>query len=500
MACAAWCTSKRKRRFWPCCLGLLTVWSGLSQQAEAQTLPEAVQSALRETPRIEAARRALQAIRARKARAISGYLPSLDLSLGTGEEWNDTTTTRLTEGENRLRRGELQVTLNQPLFDGFSTWHQVAENDARERTERAALDSAADEVALDTVLAYLEVLKQRELHQLLQEQERLHRQILARVQDMASLGLSTSVDAELSQSRLKLIVSDLVSASGAGQKAATRFRRLVGREPGPLEPAVLSPATLPGSLEIALEQALRLNATLMRSKGELASTTASHAGNHARYWPKLGLDVGYSNTDNVGGTRGYNENVRAMVRLNVNLFHGGSDLATVRESAEQVGRSQGLLDEVQATVLEDVRVAWDRMQTARERLARLDEHLESKQKVTSAYHEQFRMGLRPLLDVLNSENELTSARNARVNESYEQQIAGYRLLAVVGLLRTVFVGDQPALPAPSGSLQVKVEVEEPSAPETPAVASQPLAVETLDQASELLWQESSALVEGIGAP
>ncbi|MBF0214091.1 MAG: TolC family outer membrane protein [Magnetococcales bacterium] len=511
---------KRKRGVLPRCaamLSLLTVWPG---SVLAESLPDAVQAALRETPRIEAARRSLKAVQERKGRAISGYLPSLDLSMGSGEEWNNTTSTRPVEGENHLRRGELQVNLNQPLFDGFSTWHQMAENDAKETAEQAALDSASDEVVLDTVLAYLEVLKQRELQQLLREQEQHHRQILSRVRDMASLGLSTSVDAELSDSRLRLILSDLVSANGAVQKAVTRYQRMVGREPGPLEPPGV-PSGLPTSLQQAEELALQLNPSLRRSKGELASTRATHAGNYSRYWPKLGLDVGYSNTDNVGGVRGYNENMRAMVRLNVNLFHGGSDLATVRESAEQVGRSQGLLDDARDTVVEEVRVAWERRQIALERLARLDDHLESKQKVTSAYHEQFRMGLRPLLDVLNAENELTTARNTRVNEFYEHLSSGYRLLAAMGTLRQAFPSEGSAPTPAVRPFQEMAEGRAGKAQSIPASVVRdpsPVAamvreaipasmvhdagadaldgVDTLDEASELLWQESSAIATG----
>ncbi|GAB0057232.1 hypothetical protein SIID45300_01555 [Candidatus Magnetaquicoccaceae bacterium FCR-1] len=429
--------------------------------ALADSIPEAMRSALKDTPRIEAARRSLQAIKERRARAVSGYLPTLDLSLATGNEWSNTTSTRPVEGEVRLQRGEMQVTLNQPLFDGFSTWHQVAENDARESSEQAALDQASEEVALDTVLAYLEVLRQRELQHLLREQEEVHTLILERVRDMARLGIVTSVDADLSESRLKLIISDLASAEGSVRKAATRFRRMVGREPGVLDPALSPVGFLPKTLQEAIEWATHHNASLKRSKGDLESSRASHAGNYARYWPKVGLDLGYSNTDNVNGTRSYNENVRAMVRMNVNLFHGGADLATVRESAEQLGRSQGLYDEAQETVYEEVRTAWERIRTSRERFAKLEDHLEAKQRVTASYHEQFKMGLRPLLDVLNSENELTAAKNALVNEKYEELSASYRLMAAMGILRASLPGGDPDKPL-SAPNQEMVNAPRPS--------------------------------------
>ncbi|MEO5347483.1 MAG: TolC family outer membrane protein [Magnetococcus sp. YQC-9] len=471
----------------------------------ADSLPEAMLSALQDTPRIKAARRSLQVIKERRARAVSGYLPTLDLSMATGNEWSNTPSTRPVEGEVRLQRGEMQVTLNQSLFDGFSTWHQVAENDARESSEQAALDLASEEVALDTVLAYLEVLRQRELQQLLREQEEGHTLILERVRDMAQLGIVTSVDADLSESRLKLIISDLASAEGLVRKASTRFRRMVGREPGSLDPPLPPVGFLPKSLQEAIEWAARHNASLKRSKGDLESSRAAHAGNYSRYWPKVGLDVGYSNTDNVNGVRSYNENVRAMVRMNLNLFHGGADLATVRESAEQVGRSQGLLDEAQETVYEEVRTAWERIRTAQERMDKLDAHLEAKRRVTTSYHEQFKMGLRPLLDVLNSENELTAARNALVNEKYEELSASYRLMAAIGILRASLPGGEPDKFAPNQEMvksprqsestelspPLRESVVSPPAPRDPSVFA-PMLRESATSASPLRESAASA--------
>jgi len=52
----------------------------------------------------------------------------------------------------------------------------------------------------------------------------------------------------------------------------------------------------------------------------------------------------------------------------------------------------------------------------------------------SAYKQQFTLGQRTLLDVLNTENELFEARKSYVNANYDELFAQYRLLNAEGKL------------------------------------------------------------------
>ena len=52
----------------------------------------------------------------------------------------------------------------------------------------------------------------------------------------------------------------------------------------------------------------------------------------------------------------------------------------------------------------------------------------------NAYKQQFTLGQRTLLDVLNTENELFEARKNYVNADYDELFAQYRLLNAEGKL------------------------------------------------------------------
>ena len=88
----------------------------------AQTLIEAVEATLDFSPIVKLDESNLIAAKEVRAQAKSGYLPSVDLLLGVGQERSDNTTTRanglLNEPVTRQERG-LQI--SQMLYDGFFT-------------------------------------------------------------------------------------------------------------------------------------------------------------------------------------------------------------------------------------------------------------------------------------------------------------------------------------------------------------------------------------------
>ena len=69
-------------------------------------------------------------------------------------------------------------------------------------------------------------------------------------------------------------------------------------------------------------------------------------------------------------------------------------------------------------------------------------------KVLTGYEEQFELGLRSLLDVLDLENELFDTRVSMVEAEYRYKFAHYRLLTTTGtLLSTLGVALPESIPA-----------------------------------------------------
>ena len=104
--------------------------------------------------------------------ANSGWLPSLDLSLITGN------VDEKRPSDSNYDSSEAELTLTQNLFDGFDTTNQI--NQARSRIASAVyrLYDTADNAALDAVSAYNNVLSANELVKLAEKNVRSHEQTL----------------------------------------------------------------------------------------------------------------------------------------------------------------------------------------------------------------------------------------------------------------------------------------------------------------------------------
>jgi len=81
-----------------------------------------------------------------------------------------------------------------------------------------------------------------------------------------------------------------------------------------------------------------------------------------------------------------------------------------------------------------VRLAYNAYATARDRIPSLDRYVKSSNATRAAYAQQFAIGQRTLLDLLDSENEYFTARSTEATGRYIQLSAKYRILNAMGQL------------------------------------------------------------------
>jgi len=81
-----------------------------------------------------------------------------------------------------------------------------------------------------------------------------------------------------------------------------------------------------------------------------------------------------------------------------------------------------------------VRLSWSALQTVNNQMGYFQQHVDSSEKSRDAYIQQFSLGQRTLLDLLDSENEVFSSRTSLVNAQFDQLFAMYRILNSMGAL------------------------------------------------------------------
>jgi outer membrane protein, adhesin transport system len=188
----------------------------------------------------------------------------------------------------------------------------------------------------------------------------------------------------------------------------------------------------PVTMENAITRALSENPIVHGAREALSASKAEHELSRVSFFPRLDLELTGSTADNQDGVSGQSTDFTAMVRMRFNLFNGFATTAGSRrtfESARAAAEDEG---EVRRTLREDVRTALDRLKSERARLKPLREGFKESKNVVLAYAEQFTVGRRSLIDLLDAANERFTFASDLAEAEYDELLASYRLAFQLG--------------------------------------------------------------------
>jgi adhesin transport system outer membrane protein len=190
--------------------------------------------------------------------------------------------------------------------------------------------------------------------------------------------------------------------------------------------------TVPASLEAARKVMLENNALLKQADADVEATRQQYEAQKSRFYPNVNVEVGRTMDNNLDGTRGHNQEWQAMVRMRYNLYNGGSDQATLTSYAYKMKEAQDVKNNALRQLNEELRLAWNAKNNAEQQVPIAKEYAERSVTVRSAYQEQFSLGDRTLLDMLDSENEVFTAQRRYVELQFVDMFTTYRISARTG--------------------------------------------------------------------
>ena len=424
----------------------------MSPAGYTETLGQAVQLALQNHPDIKIAKNQKHAIEHEWRIAKAGYRPTVDLATGYGVERAENNTTRNRAGRNgtdgepyrTLNRYESSLTASQMLFDGFETSSEICQQKERFNSARYNVMEAEEAVSLAAVEAYVEVLRNMELVAIAKDNYSTHLRYLKQIKQRAEGGRGNMADVRQADGRVALIRANLQSAEGDLANAKANYLEVVGKLPEGVSLPTPPVEVLPSTIDDAIARAIANNPALGSAQHDIKAAKAAKRTAKASFYPRFDAELEASHDHNQGGVseKGTDRNYQAMVRMRYNLYRGGADTARVRERASRVQEARESLERDRRLVEEGMYVAWNNLETARTRIQPLSQHVMASDATRKAYGEQFDIGQRSLLDLLDSEIEFYSARTALVNAKYALDFAVYNVLAQSGELANTVGGQR----------------------------------------------------------
>lgn len=418
----------------------------------ALTLDEAVDQAVSSHPRMATARAQRQASDERIRQTQARYLPTVELNAFLGREAVERPGSA-SVGEDTAYETPRSIALEveQVLFDGFSRTNELEQRVAETNAAAGRVTAEAEALALETVSAYFDVLRQRRILDISEESIAIHNRYVGLVGRAFDGGGATRGEVEQAKERLAAAESfqrDIQLSLGV---AEARLVNLLGAPAGALSDSG-GPSDMPASLDQALDIALRENSQLRVFNEEVRAAQFAAEERRSPYFPQVSLEGSAQRAEDIAGIDG--EDNRYGVRLNFswNLYNGGGDTAREREALQELAAASRQRDTALRDVRETVERAWSD-------LAALDQLIESRRhqashsaRVVEAYRDEYDTGVRDFLDILNAEASLLNTRVEIETASAIRRVAAYTLIAASGQILQEFGVSQDATALPLGEV------------------------------------------------
>jgi adhesin transport system outer membrane protein len=405
--------------------------------AQAQSLPKQLVDVTRKAvvtnPEIQARWREFTASGFEQDFARSGYKPQVDVIGSTGKEWLD----RPDIGSRDFTRSGVGITLQQMLFDGFFTRSEVSRLGYARLVRFYELLDASESTSLAAMQAYADVAKESELVKETEENYVEHKLITQLIEQRVSSGVSRGADNEQATGRLALAESNLITEISNLHDVSARYLRVIGDAPPktlPPLPENLKFAGLPGSTVDAIKTGLPTNPAINAAFENVRASRMQIETAKAGYYPRLYLRAGSTHDRNRAAILGTTRDDYIELALNWNLYRGGADEARQKQAVELRYQARDLQEKACRDARQTLGIAVNDYLRLTEQLKYLDEHRLSTEKLRQAYRQQFEIGQRTLLDLLNTQNEYFEANRAYISARYNHIMAQARALAAMGRL------------------------------------------------------------------
>jgi adhesin transport system outer membrane protein len=306
------------------------------------------------------------------------------------------------------------------------------------RTDGAAnrVEERSEYIALNVSRQYIDYLLQQRLVAVAEDNVAFHQKLAGDLGQGVRQGSISIADQQQAEERLQAAKVKLTEAKEDQTNAAILFHQIAGMPIGqPTMPPDLS-SRMPPNVEDAVDLARANNPLVQEAMADIDAARAETAAAEAELYPKIGLEGRARVGEDIDGFEGRTEDYGARVVLRWDVFNSGINKAKVHEMESRESEKRFRLHEVSRQAEAETRTAWNRVEIQQHVVGELEQQSRVSDDLLLSYREQFNVGRRSLLDVLDAQNTRYNVQAQAETARFSQLYAQYRVLAASNLLLT----------------------------------------------------------------
>ena len=421
---------------------LLTALAGPTP-ALADTIEAALVRAYQNNPQLNAQRAQVRSTDEGVPQALSGYRPTVKVTLGTGYQYQDVQQVQkglAIHTDPPLQPNSAGVTVTQTLYNGNITANKTRAAESQVSGTREALRSLDQTVLLSAATIYMDYLRDSATLEVQRSNVRVLEQTLKQTRDRFNVGEVTRTDVAQSEAQLAAGKTQALTAESTLTTTRANFRRVIGNEPTNLAPGSPVDRFLPPTLASAVELSLT----------EHPDVTAAMYGIDVNYL-QVKINEGAllpTVTVAANATTAYQQTIQtfrtntasALATATIPIFQGGAEYSLIRQSKENLAQQRLNLEKTRDQVRANVVQFWGALQAGKAQVQSAQAQVTASEIALNGVREEAKAGQRTTLDVLNAQQALVNARVALVTAQHDRVVASYNVLSAVGRLAPQVLG------------------------------------------------------------
>ena len=390
----------------------------------ALNLPEVVNLALCNNPQTREVWASSRAQAAQVGVSKASYLPGANLSASGN---------RTSPGTGQRSYG---LTLSYLLYD-FGTRAAGVEN-ARQllAAANATQDSPVQAVFLQAVQSFYQTQATQAALDAALESERAAKESFAAAEARYAAGSATPADKLQAQTAYSQATLNQITASGNLNNAKGALANMLGVDANQnIVLAAANTAAVPASFDrdvaALIEEARLRRPDLHAAAAQVKAAQANVDAVRASGKPSVSLTASTNQTSAAGITT---SGASFGVNLSVPLFAGFAPTYRIRAAEAQVEAQTAQLERLRLQVALDVWTAYQNLITATQSLRTTADLLNSAQQSERVALGRYKAGVGSILDVLNAQSALASARQQRIQSTFNWNVNRATLAQAMGSL------------------------------------------------------------------
>ncbi|MGI4851028.1 MAG: TolC family outer membrane protein [Janthinobacterium lividum] len=411
------------------------------QLENAHPFNKALVDAYNYNPDIKARLRAYYATSENLSQAIGGWRPTITGQASTGYSLVDDQIgngQRTRKGTSSSNPKAASVNVTQNLYKGGTTVANTKVAESQIRSARADLQNVEQSTLLKAIQAYTDLWYNRERVKTIQTSENFYKQSLDQARTQADVGESSSTDVAQAESSYEKSVADRSAAQRDAENSRATYVQVTGGEP-PLDIKLPRPLDetyeFPKSLEEFIEAVGKYNLLIIKADNDAQAAQYTIDATTGALLPSVDLqgNAGRNLDTNLQRTR--QNTVQGLVRLTVPFYNdGGGDWSRLRQVEQTAVQRKYELKSARNQAINDAKQAWENVQTSRDQIKYYDAAVNAGKIGVEGTRQEYMVGERTLLDVLQAESSLVDIKLSALNARRDLIVNLYRLLLLLGEL------------------------------------------------------------------